>query len=336
MSKHIFILVCFLSFTFSTYAQIIKKSDSLSTVQGTVQAIDTLLIDRDMNNWSIRLFTNYKGQSFNLIHNNDKLSFKPNNRAGIGFGLGTSKLIIDIGFNLKGAEENPTKRFDMQGSVILGNHNLVNLYVQRYQGFEVKNNFGEPEFFRDDITSLSIGVNYLYTFKEISFSSATLKAGLSKNKKKHYISAGVGGFMVYNNFMADSTVIPDNDKFNENAYLEGLKGTGIGISGGFLSVFTLPANFFATLNLIPGIGLMYKKGITETGDYRVSNPLLYKLDYEAGLGYSLKHFYVTLVYGSGLYTTNLDHGLSYLYSNTKAKIAVGYKIRVNKKLKTPF
>ncbi|MCX7547500.1 DUF4421 family protein [Xanthomarina sp. F1114] len=332
MSKHTFIFICFLCLTIASHAQILKKSDSLSTKQ----VIDTLLIDRDMNNWSIRLFTNYKGQSFNLINDGDKLAFKPNNRAGVGFGLGTSKLIIDIAFNLKGNRENDTKRFDMQGSFIVGDHNLVNLYVQRYKGFNVNNNFNEPDVFRDDITSLSIGLNYLYTFNKISFSSATLKAGLANDEKKHFISAGVGGFMVYNSFMGDGSLIPDNGNFNGDAYLEQFKGVGVGVSGGILSVFVLPANFFATLNVIPGIGLMYKKGYSETDHYNVSNPLLYKIDFEAGVGYSYKRFYATLVYGSGIYTTNLDYGLNYVYSNTKAKISVGYKIRVNKKLKTPF
>ncbi|HLV39336.1 DUF4421 family protein, partial [Xanthomarina sp.] len=332
MGKQYIILLCLLCSSFLIHAQKISKKDSLSTRQ----AIDTLLIDRDMNNWSIRVFTNYKGQSFSLRKDSDKVSFTPNNRAGVGIGLGTSKLIIDIAFNLKGHEENPTKRFDLQGSLIVGEHNLVNLYVQRYKGFNVKNNFNEPEFFRDDVTSLSIGFNYLYTFKTISFSSSILKAGLSEEKKKHFISAGVGGFMVYNNISGDSPLIPDNGIYNQDAYLDGLKGAGAGISAGVLSVFVLPANFFATLNVIPGIGLMYKKGYVETGDYKVSNPLLYKLDFEAGLGYSFKNFYTTIAYGSGIYTTNLDYGLNYLYSNTKAKLAVGYKIRVNKKLKTPF
>ncbi|MEO8932979.1 MAG: DUF4421 family protein, partial [Xanthomarina sp.] len=158
----------------------------------------------------------------------------------------------------------------------------------------------------------------------------------AKNEKKHFFSAGVGGFIVYNKFSEDSTLISTNGMFNENAYLEKFKGMGAGVSGGVLSAFVLPANFFATLNVIPGIGLMYKQGFTETGDYKVSNPLLYKLDFEAGVGYSYKRFYVTLTYGSGLYTTNLDHDLHYLFSNTKAKFSLGYKIRVNKKLKTPF
>ena len=332
MRKQLVIITYFLCSVFVANAQEKNKKDTLTTKE----VIDTLLIDRDMNNWSVRLFTNYKGQSFNLRNDSNKLSFKPNNRAGVGFGLGTSKLIIDIAFNLKGQRDNPTKRFDLQGSLIVGNHNLVNLYVQRYKGFEVNNNFNEPEFFRSDITSLSIGFNYLYTFEEISFSASILKAGLSKNEKKHFFSTGVGGFMVYNKFSADNSLIPDNGLFNKEAYLEEFKGVGVGVSAGILSAFVLPANFFATLNVMPGIGLMYKQGFTETDDYKASNPLLYKLDFEAGIGYGYNRFYTTLVYGSGIYTTNLDYGLNYFFTNTKAKFSIGYKIRVNKKLKTPF
>src|SRR5690606_23392274 len=121
MFKHFMILFCFLCFSISSHAQKILASDSLNAKQ----VIDTLFIDRDMNNWSIRVFANYKGQRFTLKDGTDKLSFVPNNKFGIGFGLGTSKLIVDIAINLKGKNENQTERFDMQGSMIIGNKNLV-------------------------------------------------------------------------------------------------------------------------------------------------------------------------------------------------------------------
>src|SRR5690606_38856552 len=101
---------------------------------------------------------NYKGQRFTLKDGTDKLSFVPNNKFGIGFGLGTSKLIVDIAINLKGKNENQTERFDMQGSMIIGNKNLVGILVQRYKGFNVLNNFNEPEPFREDIKSISVGL----------------------------------------------------------------------------------------------------------------------------------------------------------------------------------
>ncbi|MDO6760396.1 DUF4421 family protein [Tamlana sp. 2_MG-2023] len=326
------LIICFLCVSLAAYAQKTRRLDSLNATQ----VIDTLLIDRDINNWSIRLFTNYKGQSFNLVDSDDKLSFKPNSSPGIGVGLGTSKAIIDIAINLSGERENPTKRFDMQGAVIVGDHNLVGLYVQHYSGFNVENNFGKPEFFRDDIESFSMGLNYLYTFEKLSFSRATLRAGLIKEEKKHFITFGVGGFMVYDKFSGDDTVVPIESDFDENKQLNKFKGLGLGVSAGVISVFVLPANFFINLDITPGIGLMSKSAYNDSGKQKVDNPLLYKLDYNAGVGYAYKRFYVTLTYGNGLYTTRLNDGLNYLFGNTKAKISFGYRINSNKKLKLPF
>ncbi|WP_252723132.1 DUF4421 family protein [Pseudotamlana agarivorans] len=298
--------------------------------------IDTLLIDRDINNWSLRLITNYKGQSFNLVDNDYRLSFRPNNSAGIGVGLGTSKVILDLAINLTKEEENPTERFDVQSAFILGNHNLVGLYIQYYSGFNIENNFDKPEFFREDIESFSTGVNYLYAFEELSFSTATLRAGLMKSEKKHFITFGVGGFLVYDKFSGDDTVVPVHSDFKENTNLNKFKGLGVGVSGGIISVFVLPANFFINVDVTPGIGLMVKSAYNSSGKQKVTNPMLYKLDYNAGIGYSYKRFYITLAYGNGLYTTRLNDGLNYLFGNTKAKIALGYRINTNKKLKFPF
>ncbi|KAB1067742.1 DUF4421 domain-containing protein [Tamlana haliotis] len=329
MHKKLLIFVCFLCVAGSASAQRTKLLDSLSAKE----VIDTLLIDRDMNNWSIRLFTNYKGQSFNLIDQDDKLSFKPNRTAGIGVGLGTSKVILDLAFNLNGGQENPTKRFDMQGAVIVADRNLVGLYVQHYRGFNVENNFGEPELFRDDIESFSMGVNYLYTFEDLTFSTAMLRAGLMKEEKKHYIAFGVGGFMVYDKFSADESVVPQQNNFNQVLDINRFSGLGLGVSVGVITVFVLPANFFINVDLSPGVGLMAKKTYNDSGSHNVSKPMLYKIDYHAGLGYLYKRFYVTLTYGNGLYTTNLNEGANYHFGNTKAKFAIGYRVNTNKKFK---
>src|SRR5690554_326125 len=255
MKKQYVMLLCFLCFTSFVQAQKINNKDSLSVRQ----VVDTLFIDRDINNWSLRLFTNYKGQSFILNKKSNTISFRPNNRAGVGFGLGTSKLIIDVAFNLKGQAENVTKRFDLQGSLVVGEHNLVNLYIQRYKGFNVNNNFNEPEIFRDDIGSLSVGFHYLYAFKKISFSSSILKAGVSNGKGKRFISGGVGGFVAYNAFEGNTTLLPGNGIFDENAYLEEFKGVGMGISAGVLLFLCCQLMFLPLLMLSRGLGLCIKK-----------------------------------------------------------------------------
>jgi hypothetical protein len=332
MFKRFIILICFLCITISSHAQRIKAKDSLNARQ----VIDTLFIDRDINNWSIRFFANYKGQRFTIKDGTDKVSFVPNNKFGVGVGLGTSKLIVDIAINLKGKKENKTERFDMQGSLIIGNNHLVGLLVQRYKGFNVTNNFNQPESFRQDIKSVSVGVSYLYTLESISFSSTVVEKRLSELNKKHFITAGFGGFIIYDNFSGDDSITPEVPVFNEDSSLDDFKGIGLGVSVGVLSVFILPGNFFASLNVVPGIGVMYKTVGSETSDQTVKKPMLYRLDFDAGIGYNWDRFYLTFGYGSGIYSTNLNNGLNYFFSNTKAKLALGYKIKSNKKLKTPF
>ena len=128
--KYTLLLVLLLSFT-TGFSQELSFLDSLNAPK----FIDTLFIDRDINNWSIRLFTNYKEQRFRLSNDNHKLIYVPNNPAGIGFGLATKKVILDLAFNIKTNKEEPTERFDMQGSLTLQNHN-IDFVFQRYKSSE--------------------------------------------------------------------------------------------------------------------------------------------------------------------------------------------------------
>ena len=49
-----------------------------------VDDLDSLLIDRDIENYSIRIFSNYKVNKFSIKDDNSKVKFVPNNRYGIG------------------------------------------------------------------------------------------------------------------------------------------------------------------------------------------------------------------------------------------------------------
>ena len=129
--KYTLLLVLLLSFT-TGFSQELSFLDSLHAPK----FIDTLFIDRDINNWSIRIFTNYKEQRFRLSNDSYKLTYFPNNPYGIGFGLATKKIILDLAFNIKTNKEEPTDRIDMQGSLTLEKHN-IDFVFQRYKGFNV-------------------------------------------------------------------------------------------------------------------------------------------------------------------------------------------------------
>ena len=325
MIKRLIILLVFTLLSMSIQAQVIKELDSFKFFR----TIDKLLIDHNLNNYSVRLFANYKVKQFRIANEDDfKSRYVPNNKSGVGFGFASSKLLIDIAFNLKTNKEDITNRFDMQGTTILGKKNYINFYVQTYKGFNVRNNFDEPYVFRDDIKSVTVGFNVLHTIPDIEFSYSMLKAGLDRLDRKVYITGGFGGFGFYDYFTSDGDILenPSNEYFNREAHIKRYNSAAIGALAGLMSVFKLPGYFMASCNIMPGIGIMYKHVTLEDDSYQPSNPMIYKMDYTFALGYNREAYYISLIYGGGIYSTNLDFDNNYRFNLTKAKLAIGYKI----------
>ncbi|CDF79671.1 conserved hypothetical protein (DUF4421) [Formosa agariphila KMM 3901] len=325
MVKKTIILFIFFTVSWTAQSQIIKNLDTLDVIK----LIDKVFIDHDIDNYSLRFFSNYKVKQFRIKNEDDfKSKYSPNNKFGLGFGFASSKLLIDIAFNLKTNKKHITHRFDMQGTSIVGKKNYINFYVQTYKGFNVRNNFDEPFVFRDDIRSVTVGFNYLRTIPDIEFSYSMLKAGVDNLNRKVYITGGFGAFGFYDYFSADDNILedPSNIYFNEQAHVKRYNSSALGILGGLMSVFRLPQNFTASCNIMPGVGLMYKHVTLEDNTYKPSNPMIYKMDYTFALGYNVPQYYVSLIYGGGVYSSDLDFDNTYSFNLTKAKIAFGYKL----------
>jgi hypothetical protein len=338
MVKRICLLIFLFIVSTSVHSQILKETDSLvqdNKSLNVIEIVDSLFIDHNIKNYSLRLFLNYKVKKFSIRNEDSRLKYLPNNKYGVGFGFASSKILIDIAFNLKTNKENVTNRFDAQGTLIVGKHHYVNGFLQTYKGFNIQNDFNEPSVFREDIKSVTVGFNYLFTLSEIEFSYSLLKAGLAKRHKNTFITGGLGFFGVYDYFSADNDIMPENGEmyFNEQAQIEHYNSAAIGVLGGFLSVFMLPKNFIASCNIMTGIALMNKKVDVQGDDYRPSNPMLYKLDYTLALGYNSSSYYITIIYADGFYATSLDYGNKYNFNLSKAKLAFGYKLGQNKNKK---
>lgn len=332
MKSTLFLIICLFFVCYTSQGQVVKEERDSSRV---LDALDSLFIDHDIKNYSLRLFSNYKIKRFRIKNGNSKLSYVPNNRYGLGFGFANSKLLFDIAFNVKSGKEEVTKRFDFQGTFLFGKHHYVNGFVQSYKGFNVNNNFNQPNEFRDDIRSTTIGFNYLYTLSEVEFSYSLLKTGQAVQNKKVFITGGIGVFGVLDYFSSEGSILPINGELflNEQAEIKRYDSVAIGVLTGFLSVFVLPKNFLFSCNIMPGLALMNKKVALQEERYRPSNPLLYKLDFNAALSYNAKRYYISLVYGTEMHSTNLDFDNRYRFNLSKAKLAFGYKLGVNKKRK---
>ncbi|WP_298531279.1 DUF4421 family protein [uncultured Algibacter sp.] len=329
MIKKFIILFLFIVSSVSAQAQILKELDSLNFIE----LVDKRFVDHELANYSLRVFTNYKVKRFAIRNSDFKSRYVPNNKYGIGLGFASSKVLIDIAFNIKTKHEDVTRRFDMQGTTIIGKKNYVNFYVQSYKGYNVKNNFDQPTVFRDDIKSVTIGINTLRTVPDIEFSYSMLKAGLDNVNRKVYITGGFGAFAFYDYFSAEQDILGDNSDmfFNEQAHIKRYNSAAAGVLGGLLSVFGLPYNITATCNIMPGVGLMYKHVTLADSSYKPSNHLLLKVDYALALGYNMERYYINLIYGGGFYSTDLGYDNKYRFNLTKAKLAIGYKLGRGKK-----
>lgn len=289
--------------------------------------IDTMFIDRDRNNWSIRLFTNYKDNRFRIITADEKVLYSPNNPMGFGFGFGTRKVILDLAFNIKRKDKEPTERIDLQATLMLNNH-IINFVLQTYQGYNVSAQ--NLSYFRKDIRSFSSSLSYMYMFNASEYSIAALKSGLSRQKKPAFTS-GLGSFLFLNRISSDSSIIPQNEfhGYTEEIRIVNLPGVGAGVLANISATVPFLKSFFVSASITPGIGLMWKYVETESVSYHPSNPLLYQVDLGGMLGYNADRYYINLSMGYALYKTSLDFGNSIMYNTVKAKLAMGYKLGKN-------
>jgi len=309
------------------WSQDIRQTDSLKTIN----RLDSLFVDRDLNNWSIRLFGNIKAQGFKLSNDNVRLSYIPNDLYGIGVGVATSKLILDFTYNLKNRDTENTDRFDLRGGLIL-EQNLIDFYFQVYRGFNIENSINNTSIFRDDIKSIAGGIDYLYLFNADGYSQTSLNAGLSAKKSKIF-SFGLGGFILYNQISADQSIVPDEfiPDFNEQARITHLTNYGIGIMGGVVSIFKLPGNFYIALGAKAGLGLTIKNAEAETVSYSSKNPVVYKLNASALFGYKWNRFYTTLSLVTSTDMSYVGYGNKGAFTLLSGKLALGYRIKGNKK-----
>ena len=336
MVNRICLIIILFIVSFSAQSQVLSERDSLREARNARRVLkmaDSLFIDYNIQNYSLRLFSSYKVKRFSIRNSDSRLRFVPNNKYDLGFGFASSKILVDVAFNIKTNRKDVTNRFDFQGTGIVQKYHYVNAFLQSYKGYNIKNDFNEPKVFRSDIKSFTLGFNYLYTLSEIEFSYSLLKAGLTQRNKNVYITGGIGLFGVYDYFSAHNSIMPENGEpyFNEYGQIKRYNSAATGLLGGFLSAFLLPKNMIASCNIFPGIALMNKQVTLQDDKYRPSDPMLYKLDYTVALGYNTDRFYVILDYSDGIYSTNLNHGNKYKFKLSNAKLAFGYKLGVNKR-----
>ncbi len=153
-----------------------------------------------------------------------------------------------------------------------------------------------------------------------------MKSGLSKQKRAG-ASLGLGGFLYINQISADSTIVPPAffPMYDEEARLERLSGIGAGLLVRLDAGIPILKHFFAAFSFTPGIGLMYKSAVTESGSYHPGDPLVIQSNVSGIVGFNAKKYYINFSLGHILYITGLDYDYQIIYNTAHAKLALGYK-----------
>lgn len=266
---------------------------------------------------------NLKQQRFKFTDGSEEIKFIPNNPAGIGLGFASKKIIVDIGFNIKQKDVKPTTRFDLRAAFKHKGHYL-DWFLQNYKGFNVQNPILSNSTFREDVSSFSTGLNYLYLINNKDYNLGALRAVLSSANKSSY-TFGFGGFGIIMNQSADSLLISNSFVQNPENKIEDFMCFGAGVLAGGAGFLSIGHNFYASIALNAGVGLMYKK-VTIDNTINTPNPLLFQLNGSGAIGYMKEKFYLNLTLGLGSYGTDINRNAIEIISHTKAKFAVGYKI----------
>jgi hypothetical protein len=313
--KRIWITFICLFFSLSIEAQ--SPSDSLKPLD----LIDTLFIDRDLNNWSIRLLFNTRDVRFRLKNDAEDVRYIPTNRFGMGLGIASRKLILDFNIAFKLNEEAQTDMFNMLGTAVFGKH-VVDAFLQDFHGFYKRDEKTGEEVFRNDASSLLMGVNYSQHLKSSKYSITSLRSGLDYQRKS-VISPMVGGFFMIDRLKADSALIgfdvqrPDIVKYT---------GVGFGGSAGISGLLVLPLNMFAAVSVMPSAGLFVKTVTSPEGREIAANPFLFMLSSSATIGYNGDDIYVNFTIQTNRTTTELPFNMRQNLQQTNAKLAIGYKL----------
>jgi hypothetical protein len=291
--------------------------------------LDSAYVEVDYKQWSIRAFGVIKYHTVILKNNKGGVvKYFPTDPLSIGLGFAYRFLLIDIGIRLN--KDNTLSRLDLHGNLVL-KKNLIEVFIQRYEGFQERAD-NSINLFRDDLKSSLFAINHFYNFNNKKLSLGSVLAG-NKIQKKSTGTFVLGSYFSYNQVKADSSIVNSSEQnsFNEFANFTNLKTINFGAYFGYAYSLVLPKNFafFSTIN--PGLGFNISKS---EGDETYTPPIFPsgKLNFRASLGHYAKRIYIILGFNTYLTFIKLGHGNRYTLNAGQLKLAIGYRMNSKNKI----
>ena len=254
---------------------------------------------------ALRIYTNTKWNTLEIIKYDEKLTLKPNSPTSLGVGFNYKDYGLAIAFGLPKSEDSKrrygtTKRLDLQINKI-GDKIGIDGFAQFYRGYFNANphdfmNWENEEFPQlSEMRVISVGLNGFYIFNSERYS---YKAAYVRNQVQ-LKSAGsftIGIFGHYDLADSDNGFIPLEfpDSIADTFDLKSFNTLALGITVGYLYTWVISKNFFVNGGLTPGFGNQRIELETLQGEKSVQNAPAAQLAGRAAIGYESKFLFAGL------------------------------------------
>lgn len=304
---------------------------------------DTTYIISLVDQFTLKLVAINKFNFFRIKDGNyhTRLRYRPEYGIKFGVGFAYKWLALDLAFNFGINEDvnfKDSETFNLQVRTF-SSRQFMEGSIQYYYGHQLDNVSGISNVvtdlpqIREDVRTISFGLQYLYAFDYDKFS---LKAPfvLNEIQLKSAGSPILGASFDFFNMDSDSSIVVGalSNYFSEKLHLTDLSVISIAVNLGYMHSFIWKEKFFLTLGFIPGLNFnLGDSRSSERNVYRWN--ISYKIKTMNALGYNTKRFYTGLQLASDFNNLYIDKKLSTLFSNGNLKLFVGYRFLSNKKNK---
>ena len=296
---------------------------------------DTTYIKSYFDQFALKIVANKKFNYFNIRDKNNEtaLRYRPENGINLGFGISYKWFALDITFNIGIHEdENFTQKeaFDFQGR-IFSSRQFMEGSLQYYYGYKLGKITGindvltDMQKIRNDIRTISFGLQYLYAFNYTRFS---LKAPfiLNEIQKKSAGSMIFGASFAFFTMDADSSIVPVEytDFFDPALQITDLSVISLAVNFGYMYTFVYKEHFFLTLGIIPGLSFNMGDYNTDSRDLFKWN-VSYKIKTMNAIGYNSEKYFAGMQLVGDWNNVMLQKKLHSLFNQGSLKLFVGYR-----------
>ena len=319
----------------------------------TVLAQDSLLVENEniisyQQKLNLKLYSIVKSHNFHIQDklSNYKFEYQPNTHTNFGCGVNYKWLGIGLAFHIPSMyndddEYGKTQYFDLQGNVY-GKKIVFDVNFNIYNGFYLNNadelyNIEDIQYYptRSDIVSSSIGFNLykIRNYKNFSYKAAFIQNEAQKESAGSLIW---GTYFSLYSLRADSSIIPFEfrDSISSEANIQGAGSINLGLSCGYVHTFIIKSNYFFTIGMVPGLGIVaYSKDIAGSGIIEQKPKINAKLQFRMAIGFNKEKWFGSMGLVSDNHSISDHDNLSLNYSYGNFRFGIGYRFNVKEKSK---